>query len=989
MNENSRTIHTNSLPAPSDAWVARLASLLILAAVGIVLKPVVAPTVAGRTLRQASFALSDRRFSDAARLARSVLQSMPDSRQALLIAGYARAGLHDDQGALDYLTRVADDGSGEAVVALYQAGVRLVGLGRVSQAESNFRRVLELDPLHEEAHRQLGIMLQLEGRSWESLPHLFASVRGGQFTIGNLQEMSDTEVIWRSNHEFEDQCLAAVPTDPLPLLGRARKALLINNTPVALQLFHDIAKLRPDQLQSQAHLGRLLLESNDDFLAWHGALPASADQHPEIWFTRGLWCDRNGQPLAAARCFLETLKRHPEHIGAIHHLGLALAEQGRTEEADQLARRAKRLNEVKVLLRGIGVGNETHQRFANLLESLGRNWEAAGSYYIALCADPSNSWARAGLQRLGSRLGDGRCSQWEAAISRIDLNDAPLPNWDAGNSLAANLNADHLNAADSPGAAPAACRVAFEEIAQAAGIRFQYHNGADANQKQAYMFEYSGGGVAILDYDDDGWPDIYLTQGCPWPTQANQTVYRDRLFRNSGDGHFVDVTDAAGLGDNGLSHGVTAGDYINDGLPDLYVANIGPNRLYENNGDGTFRDVTSASGTACDVWSSSCVLTDFDGDALPDLYVVNYLAGPYECQTGNQPTDCGPMSFQAEQDRLFLNLGDGRFRDATGEAGVTAEGGKGLGVVAADFDGTGRVSLFVANDTTANFYFANQTANRGGKLRFQENAIYRGLACDEMGRTQSCMGVAAGDANGDGLLDLFVTNFTREANALYMQAADSSFVDNIKRAALLDTGFNMMGWGTQFMDGELDGLVDLVVANGQLNQHSPERMQPQYFRNVGGGRFVEATPATLGRYFQRGCLGRAVARLDLNRDGLEDLCVTHVDQPTALLVNRTADPGRYLAVRLRAVHSAADAIGATVRVTAGDQAWTRHLTAGDGFYASNQRLLVFGLGDVELLDSVTVKWPSGETQEFATMETNAEILVIEGRAEAVRLDKRQ
>ena len=270
-------------------------------------------------------------------------------------------------------------------------------------------------------------------------------------------------------------------------------------------------------------------------------------------------------------------------------------------------------------------------------------------------------------------------------------------------------------------------------------MNFTYYNGADPGSG-AHMFEYSGGGVAVLDYDGDGWPDIYLTQGCPWPLQPDQTRYRDRLFRNLGNGRFEDVTETAGLGDNGLSQGVTVADYNHDGYPDLYVANILGSRFYQNNGDGTFRDITDQTGTAANVWCSSCLLADLNGDTFPDLYCVTYLAGPevYEkkCETEGRPVQCAPHSFPAEMDRVYLNLSDGRYREVTQECGAAVPDGKGLGIVAADFDGSRRLSLFVSNDTTPNFFFVNQTEQPGGPLKLAESALYRGLAYDSMGRTR-------------------------------------------------------------------------------------------------------------------------------------------------------------------------------------------------------------------------------------------------------------
>jgi hypothetical protein len=532
------------------------------------------------------------------------------------------------------------------------------------------------------------------------------------------------------------------------------------------------------------------------------------------------------------------------------------------------------------------------------------------------------------------------------------------------------------------------------------GIEFIYFDSSEPRTAGKRIFESIGGGVAVLDYDVDGWPDLHVTQRCPWPPDAAPDPPVDALFRNVSGLRFREAAGSAALVEPGYSQGASVGDYNSDGFPDLYVANIGANRFFVNNGDGTFTDASAETMTAGDDWSTSCVLADLNGDALADLYVVNYLTGGDVFERvciapDGEATVCPPNSFPAAPDRVYLNRGDGGFDDISKDAGVDAAYGRGLGVVAADLEESGRLSLFVANDQDPNFLYVNQAGRSGEIPLFADQALWRGVALSGDGRAQACMGIAAGDATGDGRLDLFVTNFTEEPNTLYVGMEDGLFADGTQQAGLVAPSLPMLGFGTQFIDGELDGRVDLIVANGHIDDRSRNgelyRMPPQYFRNLGGGEFSEVASDSLGPFFSGRSLGRGMARCDWNGDGLEDVAISHLDAPLALLNNSTAVSGHCVAIRLIGTASERDAIGARVTVRCGDLTLVRQLTAGDGFQASNERQLVFGLGDHGRVDVLTIRWPSGLQQEWFDLEADRRCLFVEGRDEPLvgRLDRKR
>jgi hypothetical protein len=506
------------------------------------------------------------------------------------------------------------------------------------------------------------------------------------------------------------------------------------------------------------------------------------------------------------------------------------------------------------------------------------------------------------------------------------------------------------------------------------------------------MLESTGGGVGVIDFDRDGFPDLFLTQGEDWklnsevPSPSDQ--YRDRLLRNQGDS-FQDVTMLSGMPmEGGFGQGCCAGDFNNDGFADLYVANIGANQLLINNGDGTFTDHTALAGLTGEAWTSSCLIADLDNDGNPDLFDVNYVEGKRLFSMVCNEHTCSPQHYTSAQDHLHLANGEGtvRFIDRS----KTQIGGPGLGLVAfrvedeSGQNGQG-LSLFIANDQQPNFFLRNRSGERQGSLLFEDTAFLSGLAVNHEGRKTACRGVASGDANGDGLLDLFVTNYKHEANNLYLQGAGGLFVDGIGGTGLQHPGIPYVGWGTQFLDADNDGDLDLVVANGHVGEFETEgveyKMPTQLFANQGPARFDLVPAQTAGEFFGKKVLGRSLATLDWNRDGRMDFVLSSIAAPVALLTNHTEDAGNFVSVRLSAVSTARDAIGSFVSIQTDTRLSRKQLTAGDGFQASNERLLTFGIGSDTSVRKLTIEWPSGLRQELPDLPANATINVVEGSAE--------
>ena len=987
-------------------WIQRLENRLhvflrILICVAILLAASIAFIVSVRSstssvelLKHARRALAEKEWDAAERFALQVPTNSPESARALLIAGEAASRLGRQEASLDYYSRIPDDCKKEMLSGLRAAAGIQMEIGQLSLAERHLRRILECAPGDLFATQRLARLLRLEGRRWESMPLFFELLRQGQLDVEELVLLGGVDLTVEVPAEFFSASPQR-PEDPMTVLWQATQARLGNQPSRAEALLRRVITDVPEQIEAQAQLGYVLLESNnaDSFLRWQDELPSAADDHPEIWFLRGRWLETRQAPEVAIRCFAEALLRDPDHIAANYGLAQLLRSHKPDQNAQPFLDRANTLQELEDVLFALDENRADLARMqhaAQLSESLGRTWEAWGWCQVALRRNPQLSWAGSTSFRLNQQLKQNPPRVLAAAnpTLSVDWSVYPLPNF--GSLPAARVDQQTVVVPRS--------HAVFENMAISAGLNFKYFNGGAVNSGTLHMYEFTGGGVAILDYDADGWPDVYLTQGCQWPPLSGAPAHRDLLFRNRGNGSFQDVTSNMMAGEEGFSQGATVGDYDNDGFPDLYVGNIGQNQFYQNNGDGTVTAITDSTHTGGDEWSTSCLLADLNGDTLPDLYVVNYLAGEDIFERVCRTTDKGPLTgicppslFSAEQDRCYLNLGDGRFRDVSHSSGIKVPNGKGLGIVAfvSDSASSSGLDVFVANDAVPNFYFLNQTETRGGSLKFSELAMLSGLALNQDGRAEACMGIAAGDVDNNGLLDFLVTNFLFESNTLYLQQPGGQFLDSTRKQGLHGPSLSSLGFGTQFLDGDLDGHLDLVVANGHVDNYAhaglPYRMRPQYFHNLGDGRFEETASESLGPWFSSPCLGRSLARLDWNRDGREDFIVSSLDTTAALLSNQTPAVGHFLAIQMRGVQSDRDAIGTSIHVVADGVTQFHQLTAGDGYQASNQRQLIIGLGEADHIDSLSVKWTSGLEQTFQDVAANQELLIIEGRLSPFRL----
>jgi hypothetical protein len=528
----------------------------------------------------------------------------------------------------------------------------------------------------------------------------------------------------------------------------------------------------------------------------------------------------------------------------------------------------------------------------------------------------------------------------------------------------------------------AAQNVTFRDITAQAGIHFIHNNGAFGKK---WLPETMGPGCAFIDYDNDGWPDILLVNGTDWPGHGKNGATTLKLYHNNHDGTFTDVTRKAGLAVSFFGLGVAVGDYDNDGFDDIFITAVGQSRLFHNNGNGTFTDVTKAAGLwGPNEFSTSAAWVDYDRDGKLDLVVANYVQwsekGDLYCTLdGAHKSYCTPESYKGTSVRLWHNLGGGRFEDATEKAGLFDPTSKSLGITILDANNDGWPDVLIANDTQPNKLYVNKKDGT-----FEERGMLAGVAFSEDGVARAGMGVDAADYDRSGSASVIITNFANQMLSLYHNEGKGLFVDEASRSEVGRGTLLTLGFGCFFFDYDNDGWPDIFVADGHI-ENEIERVQkrvhyaeaPHLFRNLGGGKFEEVT-AKMGAGFAAPKVARGAAYADINNDGALDVLVTTNGGP-AHLYRSEGGTNQSLRVKLVGTKSNRDGIGAVVRVAAGaDKQW-QMMRSGSSYLSASELVLTFGLGAKTKADAVEVQWPSGSVEKLSNISAGETVTIEEGK----------
>lgn len=953
-------------------------------------------------------ARSDYEQADAA--IRSMLSGDPNNATLLFMS--ARSA--HDQGRLDEaiesLKLIPPDHPEAGFPAMGQTADWLLEANRLLEAEAAFDAMLEQYGELVPVHRRLADLLNSQGRRVEAARHVDALVRLGDVTEKELLGLTTLSVPYHD--ELRPPMDTALPSDSapssdsaLPRVGQRSSEFALEETVDMRDLAYAKEMLVRSELAPAADLAKRLrtrfphstavaalegrvyeaLQRDEELRRWSQSLPAGIEREAEYWTAVGAWMLRSGKPEPAIRAFGEAVTRDPTDRVAYLRMSEALAVVGEMAAAERVAARKSLLDDAWQLALNVGLNRPTRiidmRSLAETLDQLGRPWEAV-SWRLILAHETGD------LERAMPDLMQRRKSLAQSSIDAtthdllcgLDIARWPLP-AEALMSPEPLASLAHRHAPELPTRKRS---IEFVDIADQIGIDFRYQNNREPDAKRMRMSQVNGGGIAVLDYDRDGSMDLYFCDAGGRANDAHDSN-PNRLYRNLAGTAMKNVSAAAAIEDRSYSLGTTAIDWNQDGFPDLVVANIGENLLYINNGDGSFTGHAIAGSGG---WTSGVVCGDLDGDALPEMVEINYIddEDALTAKCWGEDIDCTPRAFDRAVDRILTRDLHGDCVPCESLESQKHQPSFGFAGLIANFDRHAGNDLFITNDTLDNEFWVSRATDDDATM-LDRQATLRGCAVGDAGLPQGCMGCAGGDFDRDGNLDLCVTNYWNEPSNLYLQRLPGFFTDGAAQLGIAEPSRPTVGFGIQAVDLDRDGWLDLTVLNGHVfdpaanaTPEIPFQMLPQLFQGGPDGFQLVDHPdqpaASPGlSFWMTPTLGRTLARVDVNGDGIPDLIANSLDAPVAILENRT-ETGHGLRLELVGTTSERDAIGAEVIATCGDQAFHSWMLAG-GYMAANEPTIDIGLGEYDLVDQIEVHWPSGQIQSFTNVPANATYLVIE------------
>lgn len=883
----------------------------------------------------------------------------------------------------------AGGGDGPALLIEYAAEISLAQQ-QYEAAVEKCLRLLEMDPSQIRVRRLAAEAYQQLGNRFDGNEQLRALARLAPLTANELWLLisplqATNENLPRAARLAQGSKRPSVGLNPVRSQyggGELRSARA------------SLEKLPPELRQQPATValeGRILLESQqfDAVSAWLQSADTACRRYSDFWVAAGGLALHQSNPTLAVRAFAEALQREPMDFESASRLTQALEAAGDMESAEAMRTRTADLEALiemaEFTLEYPGISPDAFQILQRELTKIGLVFEAFS--WQLLEQQPAGMRGKELRDDETARMALLAESNPSELLSRricgLDLSDFPA---DLSVLKTANASSRATPVEPRPNASGQVPK--FADVAANVGLTFQYQNAADPVTRHFLLHQALGGGSACLDFDRDGKVDLYVAQGACDPPGGRGTA-PNLLARNLG-GSFQDVTAAAGADDRGYSMGLTAGDWNQDGFPDLVVGNLGNNRLLINQGDGTFRIEPEIFIPPAEKFTMGLAMADLTGDNLPDLVEVNYtddvkIFEPIEYLPDGSPARLpGPKQFDAATDRLLIN--DGKGKAITRAFAAEASSARyGMGVVATDIDEDGRNEVLIGNDQTANQLWDPEQGTAG--VEFREVAVARGVGYGRGGTPKACMGIAAADFDGNGRLDFHVTNFDDEWSNHYLQSSNGFFTDLAFPFQLDRTSIGLLGFGAQPLDFDNNSLIDIAIGNGHIEDFSGSgsafKMPTQILTYDGQAYHaseVEGDPD----YWKQTHLSRALTTLDWNRDGRLDFVVTDLISPMSLLENRTSSPYHWVQIELVGRIAERDAIGAKVTVTCTDQQLSGWVTSGDGYMGKNESMLHFGLGATDKIESVEIRWPGGTTETRNDIQPDQRWLIIEGQGKAYR-----